>query len=62
MSRIVGSLFEGSPLLLLPLVALALFGGVFIAVVARLLVQGREHYEEHARVALADERVIGGPS
>lgn len=60
MSRIVGPLFEGSPLLLLPLLALALFGAVFVAVVVRLLIQGRSHYDEHSRVPLEDENVIGG--
>ena len=56
MSRFVGSLFEGSPLLLLPLVGLALFGAVFIAVVARVLLHGARHYDAQARVLLDDER------
>jgi len=59
-SRMIGPMFEGSPLLLLPLLALALFGAAFVAVVVRVLVQGRAHYEAHARSPLADERIDGG--
>jgi len=62
MSRFVAMLFEGSSLTVLPLVALALFAAVFLAVVIRLLLQGRAHYDSHARVALDDERVIGRSS
>lgn len=62
MSRIIGPLFEGSPLLIMPLLALALFAAVFLAVVTRLLLQGRAHYDAHSRAPLADERIDGGLS
>lgn len=57
MSRIIGPLFEGSPLLVMPLLALALFATVFTAVVVRLLLQGKAHYDAQAHAPLADERV-----
>ena len=59
MSRIIGPLFAGSPLMLLPLVALCLFGAVFVAVVVRLIVQGKQHYDPHARTPLQAERISG---
>jgi len=58
-SRIIGSLFQGSPLLFLPLLALAIFATVFIGVVVRLLLQGKSHYDAQARTPLADERLVG---
>jgi hypothetical protein len=59
-SRIIGPLFEGSPLLFMPLLALILFAAVFFAVVARLIWQGKAHYDTQARTPLADdERVVG---
>lgn len=62
MSRIIGPLFEGSPLLVLPLVALALFVLVFMAVVARLILQGKSHYDAQAAAPLADESAERRPS
>ena len=59
MSRIIGPLFEGSPLLIMPLLALALFAAVFLAVVVRLLLQGKSHYDAQAQAPLADEQVGG---
>jgi hypothetical protein len=55
MSRHVVSMLQGSPLLSLPLLALALFGAVFLAVLVRLARQGAAHYDGHARTPLEDE-------
>lgn len=67
MSRHVQALFEGSPLLALPLLALALFCAVFVAVVVRLVLQGAAHNDAIARSILDDEgtpraRPSGGAS
>jgi hypothetical protein len=48
-------MFEGSPLLALPLVALAMFLLVFVAVTLRLVARGAAPYEAHARRMLEDE-------
>ncbi len=55
MSRHVQALFEGSPLLALPLLALALFCAVFVAVVVRLAFQGGADNDAIARSILDDE-------
>lgn len=55
MSRLIGPLFEGHPLMIWPLVALALFGITFVAVVARLVLQGSKHHDALAAAPLADE-------
>jgi hypothetical protein len=58
MSRLVGPLFEGSPLLLLPLVALAIFAAVFVAVVARLVLLGSRPFQARAEAPLEGERIL----
>lgn len=60
MSRMIGPMFEGSPLLALPLLALALFVLVFVAVVVRLVARGSAPYQAEARRILDDEN--GGAS
>lgn len=55
MSRMVGPMFEGSPLMALPLIALALFLAVFVAVILRVVARGAAPYQAHARRMLDDE-------
>ncbi len=57
MSRLIGPMFDGSPLLLLPLLALALFVLVFSAVVVRLALRGAKAFDPASRMPLDDERL-----
>jgi cbb3-type cytochrome oxidase subunit 3 len=48
-------MFENSPLLLLPLAALAIFLGVFLFAFARTYLRGKSEYEAVAALPLADD-------
>jgi hypothetical protein len=45
-------LFESSPLLLLPLVAMAMFMTAFVTIIVRVIANGRAAYDEAARLPL----------
>lgn len=55
MGRLIGPMFENSPLLLLPLAALAIFLGVFLFAFARTYLRGKSEYEAVAALPLADD-------
>lgn len=55
MSRLLGPLFENSPLMLLPLLALVLFGMAFLTTVARVYGRSARSYEPVARRPLDDD-------
>lgn len=54
MSAMARDFYEASPFLLLPLVALALFGGAFIAICWRTIRLGSEGADAQSRIALND--------
>lgn len=57
MSRLMGELFSGSPLLVLPLVALALFVSAFVAIVVRAYRRTADQYQGEAGLPLGDDEI-----
>jgi hypothetical protein len=55
MGRLIGPMFENSPLLVLPLLALAIFLGVFVVTLARTYRRGAGEYEGVAALPLAKD-------
>jgi len=55
MARIIGPMFEGSPLMLLPLVSLFLFLGAFVVVFVRAYLKRAKDYDDVASLPLADD-------
>lgn len=67
MGRMVSELMSGHPVVALPIVALLVFVGVFLAVVARVVWRGAKAYDSVASVPLSDESPLplheeGSPS
>lgn len=59
MGRLIGPMFENSPLLVLPLVALAIFLGAFVVTLARTYRKGAAEYEGVAALPLTDDEEGG---
>jgi len=55
MSRFAAELFEQSPALLYPLIALLLFFTVFVVVVIRVVRMKASEADQHARIPLEEE-------
>ncbi len=60
MSRFVSAMMMGSPLLLFPLIALGLFGMVFVMTSVRALRRKASTYEHVASLPLEDDTVHKG--
>lgn len=55
MAKLLGPMFENSPLLLLPIVALLIFLTVFLIIVARTFRKSTAVFEKDASLPLNDE-------
>jgi len=60
LSQISSEFFARSPVLLLPVIALCLFGAVFLLVLARTVLAGRDEIERGAQLPLSDDEVKDG--
>ena len=61
LSQLLGPLFEGNPLIVLPIVALAIFLGVFFAVTVRVLARKATTFDDVASLPLDEGEVIRAP-
>ena len=58
MSRFASEFFENSPVLLYPLLALALFFIVFLGVIVRVMRMKTSEVDEYARIPLEEESEV----